>query len=195
SVVGRQFRQVVRKKYLKDVNHMLRTAEKGQAATRQLDIQIESLAGKVKDATILASPIMYDSRSCVFLFISDITERIDAEKRLRREMQLMGAFWQHVPDAITFKNKKGEYFRANDEFLKWIGEKNSRQVLGKTDREIFGYKHFLKSRAEEKKIFEKEELIINEVREEVWPRNNRKWVMLTKMPLRDIDQKVVGVFS
>lgn len=195
GMVGKHFSQVVKKSYLAKVNAILKGRRQQKESGLQIDIKIESLSGAIKDVTVRASPIVYDGKNCVFLFISDITERIHAERRLKHEMQLMDTFWEHVPDSITFKNKKGEFFRVNEEFLKWINMKNSEDILGKTDRDVFGYRHFVRSKAEEKKIFEKGELIINEIREEVWPDKNQKWVMLTKMPLYDMDQKIVGVFS
>ncbi len=195
EIAGQKFYQVVKRKYLKKVKDTLEGVEKNKQTSQVIDFQIESMGEVVKAVSMIASPIVYDGKDCVFLFISDITERISAEKRLKRETQLMDAFWAHLPDSITFKNKKGQYLRVNDEFLKWIKHKNAQDIIGKTDKEIFGTKHFQLSKREEKEVIEKGAAIVNEIREEIWPGNDRKWVMLTKMPLYDIDQKVVGVFS
>lgn len=195
EIAGKKFYSVIRRRHLNQIRDTLNQVEKNKKNSQIIDFQIESMKNVVKNVSLIASPIVYDGKDCVFLFISDVTERINAEKRLKREMQLMDAFWAHVPDSITFKNKKGQYLRVNDEFLKWIKHKSLQNVLGKTDKEIFGMKHFQLSKREEKDVIEKGAVIVNEIREEVWPGNDRKWVMLTKMPLYDIDQKIIGVFS
>ncbi len=194
DLIGKDLGELIAKDHEKDLLKTLRKIESGEIESRSVQIQLISTIRQIKDAQVLASPIFYDGKNCTFLFVSDITERINAEKELKREKQLMDTFWDHVPDSITFKNLEGKYIKVNREFLRWIGVKHPDQVIGKKVKDIFGPEHFKIAQKEDKDVIEYGQPIMNELREEIWPKNVKKWVMLTKMPLFDINQNIVGVF-
>src|SRR5690606_20034920 len=79
EIAGQKFYQVVKRKHLKKVKDALEGVEKNKQTSQVIDFQIESMGEVVKAVSMIASPIVYDGKDCVFLFISDITERISAE--------------------------------------------------------------------------------------------------------------------
>jgi|GEM_PF-1604350 len=195
DLIGKQVKDLIKKEFKKEINKILSDIESARQLKAFSQVQIISTKDILKDVQLSASPIFYDGKKCTFLFVNDITERVRVEKELKKEKQLMDTFWDHVPDCITFKNHKGEYIRVNDRFLRWTGVKDKNDVLGKSDYDIFGSQHYRISRREEKNVMNKGEIIVNESREELWPDNKKRWVMLTKMPLFDLDQNIVGIFS
>ncbi len=66
----------------------------------------------------------------------DITERITAERALRRNQRVFESFMNNTPAAAFIKDTQGRYEFVNDRFLKTFGG-NRDQVVGRTDFDLW----------------------------------------------------------
>lgn len=195
TMMGTDFRTHVSKSNVKGVNQLFKNVEGNKNYKETIQIQLISLEGEARDVSLLSSPITMNGDNCSFVMVDDITDRVRAEKELTRDKQLMDSFWHHTPDAITFKDLDGKFMKVNDEFIKWVNAKDESEIIGKTDKEIFNKNFFNYSKKEEKNVIGQGSMIVNDIRQERWPNGDDKWVMLTKMPLFDLDNNITGVFA
>ncbi len=195
DLIGKSLNKYISKDHKAAFNKLIKTVNSKEQSEHAGEFQLRSLENVMKDVKVMASPIFYDGRDCVFLFLNDVTKKVMMEKELNRDRHMMETFYNHIPDSITFKNRKGQYIKVNETFKKWVKIKKDRDVINLTDKEIFSKSHFTNALEEEKKVVEKGEIIVNQVQKESWPDNKNKWVSLTKMPLYDLDKNIIGVFS
>ncbi len=67
----------------------------------------------------------------------DVTERREAEERLRESEALLAAFMEHAPVGMYLKDADGRYLMVNPEMSKVFG-RPAAQVVGRTATDLFG---------------------------------------------------------
>jgi two-component system, sensor histidine kinase and response regulator len=100
-----------------------------------------------------------------------------------------------LPDNIWFKDCDSRFVAANRSMLSWTGFKNPSEIIGKTDRDIFASEHADTAMADEQKIISTAQAIVGIDEKETWPDGHETWVSTTKMPWRDANGKVIGIFG
>ena len=140
---------------------------------------------------------IYDNQGAIqYLegYIEDITRRKETEQALIQEQYLTNMLMEGIPDHIYFKDLEGRFIRNNKSHAKSFGFDDPKQVIGKSDFDFF-VKEFAQATFEDEqeiirtgKPVSKEELAILED-------NTKTWYMITKMPLLDMNGKIVGTFG
>ncbi len=69
--------------------------------------------------------------------ITDITDRKLAESSLKHERFLFQTLFDHLPDAIYFKDTAGRFTRVTASLARWLGAKDAAEIVGKTDADFF----------------------------------------------------------
>jgi PAS domain S-box-containing protein len=119
----------------------------------------------------------------------DITERKQAEEALRQSQTMLKTFMDNCPVTIFLKDTEGRYLYINPEFER-VNRKQSGQVIGKTDFEIFPQKQAAVFRANDLKVLEAGVPLEFEVTlREGEPHTS----LVCKFPLLDADGKVYGI--
>ena len=136
----------------------------------------------------------------------DITDRKRAEEALRvnkewllkrsdelsRERLLLRTLIDSLPDAIYAKDAAGRKTMANPGDLSNLKCKSEAEVLGKTDFDYFPSEIAEKFRADDQKVMQgepvinREEYFLNE-------KGEKRWLLTSKLPLRDPAGKVTGL--
>ena len=121
-------------------------------------------------------------------------DRLDAD--LGREQRLFSALIENIPDAVFFKDRHCRFMRVNPAMARDAGFASPGELIGLTDANIWGSNLPADAFADELRIMETGEPIVGK-QEEVVRRtdNERRWVLSTKMPLRDADGSIVGTFG
>ena len=101
----------------------------------------------------------------------------------------------HISDNIYFMDRKGRIVLISQWGAKWLGFDCPKEVIGKTDFDLFSDEHAELAFADEQRIMETGEPLIGIEEKETWPDGRVTWVSTTKMPLRDDDGKVIGIFG
>jgi PAS domain S-box-containing protein len=126
---------------------------------------------------------------------SDVTARDRVAAALASQRHRLSTMMDNLPDNIWFKDRESRFVAANRAMLSWTGFKESSEIIGKTDHDFFSEEHADAALADEQKIIATGQPLINVDEKETWPDGHTTWVSTTKMPWRDANGSVIGIFG
>jgi len=111
------------------------------------------------------------------------------------DSELLAALLEHLPDAVSFKDRQGRFIRVNRVLAAWLGLKDPRKAVGKTDAD-FLTPEFARATAEgEREIMRTGRPLVDVEEKLLWPDGRVTRTLTTKVPFRDAAGKTVGVFG
>ena len=118
-------------------------------------------------------------------FGRDVTERKVAEQALAQERNLLRMLIDNLPDSIYVKDRNGRKILTNRADLDFIGAVDEKDVLGKTDAEVFPEHLSTKYHQDDQVVLQHGRAVIN--REEVIEDASgiRRWLLTSKLPVKD----------
>src|SRR5262245_35296912 len=112
-----------------------------------------------------------------------------------QDQDLLRALMDTLPDLIYFKDLQSRFTRVNKAMTRFFGVADASDVLGKTDFDFY-------AGPQAQVAFDREQEIIRtgqpclEYEERMVGRDGREvWFSVSKLPLRDADGKIVGVYG
>jgi two-component system sensor histidine kinase/response regulator len=135
---------------------------------------------------------------CVYYLMRKInrlsSEHFQIGKKLAFERNLMRTVIDNIPDSIFAKDSAGRYLLTNNAFAKLHGFESPESLLGKTAFDLFPKERaaFLHS-ADLEVMGATKSLIIEGERSQVDTEGNLRWIQMTKVPLTNMLDEVVGV--
>jgi PAS domain S-box-containing protein len=123
----------------------------------------------------------------------DVTERVRAEADLVHERDLLQALMDNAPDTIYFKDAGSRFTRINRAQAQVLGVPNPDDAIGKTDAD-FQPQHLAAAfLAEEQRIVQGGEPVVDRVEFNPTPDGQARWFSATKAPLRSPAGEVIGL--
>ena len=104
------------------------------------------------------------------------------------------AMMQHIPDSIYFKDRQGRFLYVSAEKANHCG-KNSGEMIGKTDYDFMPEEEARVAYADDVKVMETGEPIINKEEKRVRSDGTEIWNLVTKVPWRDEQGQIVGLIG
>lgn len=98
-------------------------------------------------------------------------------------------------DAIYFKDLQSRFIMINQACAVKHGWTTPAEGIGKTDFDVFTDEHAEQAYADEQRIIATGESLCGIEEKETWPDGRITWVSTTKMPLRDEQGEVIGIFG
>ncbi len=133
-----------------------------------------------------------EDKRMVFGVIHDITDSIRADEELNNTNNLLRTVIDNIPDAIYMKDNQYRKLIANKGDAVNVGLKSAKEIIGRTDYDIYPKEIADVYTRDDKRVIERGEPIIN--REEILPAYGKNKVVLTsKFPLRNSENKIVGL--
>ena len=108
-----------------------------------------------------------------------------------RQTYILDTFMKTIPDRIYFKSVDGRITRANRAHASQLGLQDPSEEIGKTDFDLFPQDMAQTKYDQEQQIIRTGQPLIG--LEE--PDGKDRWVLTTKMPLRDEDGNIIGTFG
>ena len=212
EVLGRSAREILKSEFINaDRETTIRTLE----TTGKW--QGEALQYR-KDGTQVISEIhsiaLHDANGSVKGYVSvnrNITERKQAEEALQRardELEfkvqertaalsqantLLQALMDYMPDHIYFKDTESRFIRNSKSQANMLGLNDPTQIVGKTDFDFFP--HATQAYAEEQEVMRSGQPLVDFEEQVVWPDSRETWVSTTKVPLRNPEGQIIGIFG
>ena len=126
---------------------------------------------------------------------AEVTERRRAEEALVREQYLTRALTENTPDSIYFKDRENRYIRMNEALARHLGLESPEQGIGKSDYDFFAGKFAAKTQADEERVMQTGLAMVGMEELELWPDGREAWTSTTKLPLRNLEGKIVGTIG
>ncbi|MGA3283828.1 MAG: PAS domain-containing protein [Verrucomicrobiota bacterium] len=156
--------------------------------------QVTRPNGETTWSTVTKVPLRDENGKIVGLvgISRDITEYKLAEAALIRERLLLRTLIDNLPDGIYAKDTAGRKTLVNPADLKTMQCNTEAEAIGKTDFDFFPRDIAEKFWADDQKVIQGQP-VIN--REEYFmdEEGQQRWLLTCKLPLRDQNEKVVGL--
>ncbi|HWX76348.1 MAG TPA: PAS domain-containing protein, partial [Candidatus Acidoferrales bacterium] len=121
----------------------------------------------------------------------DITQLKKLENTLSGERNLLRSVINNIPDPIFVKDSQGRYILDNVAHRYSVGKQSEEEIIGKTVFDFFSETSALNFRRIDETILKSGVPMINFEEEAIWPDGTRRWLLTTKVPLRDEAQTVI----
>lgn len=124
----------------------------------------------------------------------DVTQLKNTQESLDRERILLRTMIDYLPDAVYVKDKSGRFLLNNPVHAKRRGMESPEQMKGKTDFDFFPREVAEKFSADEKKIMETGEPLINQENctSTGTASDEKRWVLVSKALWRDEKGEILG---
>lgn len=107
---------------------------------------------------------------------------------------LVSGLFQDFTDNVYLKDTNSRFLFINQAFSDWTGI-SSEQIYGKTDFDLFTKAHASKAFSDEQNIIKNGESLRNIEEKETWPDGRITWVSTSKMPIKNADGEIIGIFG
>jgi PAS domain S-box-containing protein len=134
-----------------------------------------------------------DGRELVIGIDRDISGQKQAEESLIAERNLLRTVIDNLPDNIFVKDVNSRLIMDNMAHRRLLGATDLEEVVGKTDFDFFPRELAAPYIADEKKIIKSGEALINWEEPVVDRYGNQRWLLTTKVPLRDAQGGITGL--
>jgi PAS domain S-box-containing protein len=128
---------------------------------------------------------------CMYAEERPIDEETDGIRFTDRE--LLRALLTNTPDSVYFKDTFSRFLRISRAQAEKFGLSDPSQAIGKTDFNFFTVEHASQAYADEQRILETGEPIIDHEEKETWTDGRITWATTTKLPLYNASGKLMGI--
>ncbi len=132
-------------------------------------------------------------QSLILRSIRYAMKRAELDYALEKERNLLRSVIDNLVDAIYVKDAGGQYLLGNTAHARQLGLESPDEVVGKVTSEFFPPDVADKFRADDERVIQTGEPIINRHECVVEDGMPVRWLSTTKVPLRDPDGDIVGV--
>jgi two-component system CheB/CheR fusion protein len=170
-----------------DLAHCLATGERVEREIRDL-----------RDKAFFLRILPYRAKGAVegvLLTLIDITGLKAAQDALFQERYLFDSLFFSVPDAIYFKDVHGKFIRANNAMAARLGLSDPRQAEGKTAAELLDAVEAPAQTRADDAVMRDGEPQLYAIERRARPEGGDHWDLVTRLPLRDMNDQVVGVIG
>ncbi len=122
-------------------------------------------------------------------------ERKGADAALARERDLLHGILNNIPDRIYFKDTASRFVRVNQAMADKFGLATAEAALGKTDFDFHPARDAQEFFADEQRLLQTGEPIINKVEGQTTADGSALWASVTKVPMRDQHGRVTGLIG
>ncbi|MCC7207176.1 MAG: PAS domain-containing protein [Anaerolineae bacterium] len=125
----------------------------------------------------------------------DVTEQKVAEEALAQERALLHLIIDSLPDNIFVKDTEGRIIAHNAAHAKLWGLDDVSEGIGKSDFDFFSDELASTYTADDRAVMESGTALINHEEKTVDAYGNEKWLLTTKVPMRNAEGAVVGIIG
>ena len=154
--------------------------------------RIVNKAGETKWVEINAVPFSWGDKPATLCFLTDITNRKQAEEALREERNLLRTVIDSLPDYIFIKDTDYRYIVSNEAFARFH-QMTPKDLVGKKAHEIFPQEAALRFYADDKKVMLSGQPLLNREDRLVDKEGKTIWHLASKVPLRNSFGNVAGL--
>jgi rsbT co-antagonist protein RsbR len=117
-------------------------------------------------------------------------------EKLHRDKDLLENLLKSIPVSLYFKDREGRLIRVSQYYLEQAGApsiKGEKDLIGKTDFDLFGEELAKVARADEEHIMKTKEPVISRPETSITPEGETVYLSTTKAPMIDRKGNVIGI--
>jgi len=126
----------------------------------------------------------------------ELEKKIRDSEILQEEMELENAMFSTLmdmlSDRITIKDKDGYYMRVNKAKAEVLEQQGLKDVIGSSDKELFGEEHYKRSLAVEQKVIQSGQPEMDKEDEIKMPDGQIQWGATSRAPFTNKDGRTLG---
>ncbi|MCX6225814.1 MAG: PAS domain S-box protein [Bacteroidia bacterium] len=123
----------------------------------------------------------------------DITVQKEAEEALQNERTLFRTIIDLIPDGVYVKDTEGRKILANPKEVQLAGKNSEDEIIGKTDFQLYPGREAKRSQDEDQFVLNSGISIIDADGRLIDREGKLHWLLVSKVPLRDIHGKTTGI--
>ena len=170
------------------VDDLRRVVSGGERVERELD--------EVRGRAFFLRILPYRARGTVegvVLTLIDVSGLKAAEDALFHERYLLNSLLASIPDAIYFKDARGKFIRANHAMAARLGLKDPSDAVGKTALDLPDTETALALHRQDEDVLKSGQAQLYKLEQRVLPDGHEVWDLVTRLLLRDGNNRVVGI--
>ena len=125
--------------------------------------------------------------------LRDVTERKRMEETLVHERSVLRTLMDNLPDNIFVKDTESRFVICNLADARLLRAKTPDEVVGKTDFDLFPRELAASYYDDEQEVIRSGQPLLNREERTIDPEGETRWLLTSKVPLRDDHGKVIGV--
>jgi PAS domain S-box-containing protein len=166
-------------------------------AVSDYEMTLRNRDGSVIPCSVSAK-LCYDSHGRTEKIIGsmrDITYRKLAEKALNQERRKLRSLIDNLPALIYIKDNNCRRIMANKADVKNLGFQEEEEVVGRTDIELLPCQTGHRGFTDDKKVINSGKAIIDHEEYFVDNKGLKHWLLTSKIPIVDDDEKIIGLIG
>jgi PAS domain S-box-containing protein len=194
EALGKNMSLIIPNDLMREENDLLAKVRSGQSV-EHLETQRVRKDGRRIDVSVSISPV-HDQWGKIIgasTIARDVSDKREVEKKLARERTLLRILIDNIPDYIYVKDLESRHIINNAAMVRLLGAASERETLGKSSIDFFGQEVAKQYLEEDKEILLSGVPKSNFEESTITPSGELKFLQTTKIPLRDSDDKIIGL--
>ena len=163
---------------------------RGESLPDKIEIDIVRKDGAIRYLMISRSEVFWNGKQQALLLYDDLTERKQAEDKLRENESRYSAIVENLPQKIFLRDINLAFIMCNENFAREFKLKPE-EIIGKTDYDLHPKEMADKYTADDRKIIASGEM--KDIEEPHIYDGKEQIVRLIKVPVKDINGNVTGI--
>ncbi len=150
--------------------------------------------GQISEEEIQTLAAFVDQAAAALENARLLRETQETAHRLAEERNLLRTLIDNLPDHIYVKDTQSRFALVNDALMRFRGVSTPDEIIGKTDFDLLPREIAAQFYAEEQEIIRSGRPLIDRERPAiVFPGDTPRWLLVTKVPLRNEHGEIIGI--
>ena len=123
----------------------------------------------------------------------DVTTKVRLQQSLEKERTLLVTLVNGLPELVYAKDREGRFILANRADANFMGVGDPAELLGKTDYDFYGKELADAFFQDDMRVIQQGVAIVNKEEPNTSALGEFRWILTTKVPLRDEKGAVIGL--
>ena len=194
EVLGKNINLIIPEKIQEDETHILESVKRGKSV-EHLETKRRHKDGRQIEISASFAPVRDDAGKIIGVstIARDITEQKAYEQKLILERTLLRTLIDNIPDYIYVKDPLSRHIINNQAMVNLLGAKTEEETLGKSSIDFLGKEVAAPYLEEDREILSSGNAKINFEETTITPTGEIKYLLTTKVPLRDASGQTIGL--